>query len=257
MRTLSARHHIRARRFTRDADATFSDDLSGLHAVMSGSASTWTAKNECTLALEVLESHRGPSSEWTLDALSKLVREIDQHIYEPVKTDDPFDLWGWGMSLVVAAFVGPRVRIAHVGRCRAYRVDKGAATPLTVDHSLLALLSMSSSFQQTDEATRREALRSHGRIQLQCLGSQALSAITFNEVDLSPSSTLVLVSPGATLALETTDELKRWEGSPLDAFATWVTQRGKQLEDANATAESQGDIDAASVVIEPFGPSER
>ena len=100
---------------------------------------------------------------------------------------------GMGTTLVLAAFLGARLMLAHVGDSRCYRLRAGVLAQITRDHSWLQ--------EQIDAGllTRQQAANSSSRnLVTRALGVEEHMQADINEFEVQPGDLYLLCSDGLT-----------------------------------------------------------
>lgn len=123
------------------------------------------------------------------ELLLKSIRLANREIYTKAATDPA--LAGMGTTIVVVAFEGDVMSVAHVGDSRAYRLDAKKLQPLTKDHSWV------SEMQQNHQLSEEEALSVVGKnVITRALGVRENVEIDYRLIKVKPGDIYILCSDG-------------------------------------------------------------
>ncbi|MCI0685036.1 MAG: protein phosphatase 2C domain-containing protein [Gemmataceae bacterium] len=94
-----------------------------------------------------------PMAERVLERMAERFQHIDQVLHERGAIDSA--LAGMGTTMTLAASLGPRLVIAHVGDSRAYLLRGADLTRLTKDHTMAQHLVDRGVFERVDQVNQR------------------------------------------------------------------------------------------------------
>jgi serine/threonine protein phosphatase PrpC len=207
-----------------------------LFAVADGMGGHQGGEVASKLALELLRRAADGGSD-----LAEVVREANRAVFSKA-SEDP-GLTGMGTTLTAVVLQGDRLRLAHVGDSRMYRVRDGSMERITRDHTVVENL------VEKGQLTPREAhIHPQRSILTRALGVEEDVQVDEAEVDIEPGDRLLLCSDGLTGMVDEDDILAILTRNDDPQAAS------DALVDAANEAGGQDNITA--VVLDVDGPGE-
>jgi serine/threonine protein phosphatase PrpC len=203
-----------------------------LFAVADGMGGHQGGEVASKLALERLQRAADGGSD-----LADVVREANRAVFSKA-SEDP-GLAGMGTTLTAVVLEGDRLRLAHVGDSRMYRVRDDSMERITRDHTVVENL------VEKGQLTPKEAhIHPQRSILTRALGVEEDVQVDEAEVDLKPGDRLLLCSDGLTGMVDEDDILRilTEKGDPQAA--------SDALVDAANDAGGQDNITAVVVDVE-------
>jgi serine/threonine protein phosphatase PrpC len=208
-----------------------------LFAVADGMGGHQGGEVASKLALERLRRAADGGSD-----LADVVREANRAVFSKA-SEDP-GLAGMGTTLTAVVLQGDRLRLAHVGDSRMYRIRDGNMERVTRDHTVVENL------VEKGQLTPREAhIHPQRSILTRALGVEEDVQVDEAEIDLKPGDRLLLCSDGLTGMVDENDILRILTENDDDPQAA-----SDALVDAANDAGGQDNITA--VVLDVEGSAE-
>lgn len=161
-----------------------------LYAVADGMGGHQGGEVASRLALETVE-HRLEDGDADL---VETVRNANRAVLDQAATDEGLE--GMGTTLTLLRLEDDRIRIAHVGDSRAYRLRDGDLELLTEDHTLVNRM------VQEGKLTPAEArIHPHRSILTRALGVEGRLEVDLRDHDARPGDRILLCSDGLTSVL--------------------------------------------------------
>jgi serine/threonine protein phosphatase PrpC len=203
-----------------------------LFAVADGMGGHQGGEVASKLALELLRRAADGGSD-----LAEVVREANRAVFSKA-SEDP-GLTGMGTTLTAVVLQGDRLRLAHVGDSRMYRVRDGSMERITRDHTVVENL------VEKGQLTPREAhIHPQRSILTRALGVEEDVQVDEAEVDIKPGDRLLLCSDGLTGMVGEEDILRILTGNDDPQAAS------DALVDAANEAGGQDNITAVVLDVE-------
>ena len=174
-------------------DRFFFDEAKGVYCVIDGVGGHNAGERAAAIAADVLRASMARTSE--ADLRAAFARASDA-IYEAASRDPALS----GMACVVslAAISDGRVRFAHVGDTRLYKLRGGTITKLTRDQSPVGELEDSGALTETEAMRHPRRNEIYKDLGSRPPGPDVAASILTGEVPFEPDAALLLCSDGLT-----------------------------------------------------------
>ena len=174
-------------------DRFFFDEAKGVYCVIDGVGGHNAGERAAAIAADVLRASMARTSE--ADLRAAFARASDA-IYDAASRDPALS----GMACVVslAAISDGRVRFAHVGDTRLYKLHGGAITKLTRDQSPVGELEDSGALTETEAMRHPRRNEIYKDLGSRPPGPDVAASILTGEVAFEPDAALLLCSDGLT-----------------------------------------------------------
>ena len=174
-------------------DRFFFDEAKGVYCVIDGVGGHNAGERAAAIAADVLRASMERTSE--ADLRAAFARASDA-IYDAASRDAALS----GMACVVslAAISNGRVRFAHVGDTRLYKLHAGAITKLTRDQSPVGELEDSGALTETEAMRHPRRNEIYKDLGSRPPGPEVAASILTGEVAFEPDAALLLCSDGLT-----------------------------------------------------------
>ena len=174
-------------------DRFFFDEAKGVYCVIDGVGGHNAGERAAAIAADVLRASMARTSE--ADLRAAFARASDA-IYEAASGDPALS----GMACVVslAAISDGRVRFAHVGDTRLYKLRGGTITKLTRDQSPVGELEDSGALTETEAMRHPRRNEIYKDLGSRPPGPEVAASILTGEVAFEPDAALLLCSDGLT-----------------------------------------------------------
>ena len=174
-------------------DRFFFDEAKGVYCVIDGVGGHNAGERAAAIAADVLRASMARTSE--ADLRAAFARASDA-IYDAASRDPALS----GMACVVslAAISDGRVRFAHVGDTRLYKLRGGAITKLTRDQSPVGELEDSGALTETEAMRHPRRNEIYKDLGSRPPGPDVAASILTGEVAFEPDAALLLCSDGLT-----------------------------------------------------------
>ena len=174
-------------------DRFFFDEAKGVYCVIDGVGGHNAGERAAAIAADVLRASMARTSE--ADLRAAFARASDS-IYDAASRDPALS----GMACVVslAAISDGRVRFAHVGDTRLYKLRGGAITKLTRDQSPVGELEDSGALTETEAMRHPRRNEIYKDLGSRPPGPDVAASILTGEVAFEPDAALLLCSDGLT-----------------------------------------------------------
>lgn len=177
--------------------AVLADGMGGHKAGEVASAmAVGTILNELSAALRQPESEAAETmfGECVTDGMliQQAIEKANLAIHDTAARSPAYE--GMGTTIVVAAFKGDRINVAHVGDSRLYRLRDGSLEQLTTDHSLSHELIAKGYFQNAEEVAAAGLKNAITR----ALGLETTVQVDLKEDAALPGDVYLLCSDGLT-----------------------------------------------------------
>jgi serine/threonine protein phosphatase PrpC len=174
-------------------DRFFFDETKGVYCVIDGVGGHNAGERAAAIAADVLRASMDRTSE--ADLRAAFARASDA-IFEAASRDPALS----GMACVVslAAISNGRVRFAHVGDTRLYKLHGGAVTKLTRDQSPVGELEDSGALTETEAMRHPRRNEIYKDLGSRPPGPDVAASILTGEVAFEPDAALLLCSDGLT-----------------------------------------------------------
>jgi serine/threonine protein phosphatase PrpC len=174
-------------------DRFFFDEAKGVYCVIDGVGGHNAGERAAAIAADVLRASMDRTSE--ADLRAAFARASDA-IYDAASRDPALS----GMACVVslAAISNGRVRFAHVGDTRLYKLRAGAITKLTRDQSPVGELEDGGGLTETEAMRHPRRNEIYKDLGSRPPGPDVAASILTGEVAFEPDAALLLCSDGLT-----------------------------------------------------------
>ena len=174
-------------------DRFFFDEAKGIYCVIDGVGGHNAGERAAAIAADVLRASMARTSE--ADLRAAFARASDA-IYEAASGDPALS----GMACVVslAAISDGRVRFAHVGDTRLYKLRGGTITKLTRDQSPVGELEDSGALSETEAMRHPRRNEIYKDLGSRPPGPEVAASILTGEAAFEPDAALLLCSDGLT-----------------------------------------------------------
>ena len=174
-------------------DRFFFDEAKGVYCVIDGVGGHNAGERAAAIAADVLRASMERTSE--ADLRAAFARASDA-IYEAASHDAALS----GMACVVslAAISNGRVRFAHVGDTRLYKLHAGTITKLTRDQSPVGELEDSGALTETEAMRHPRRNEIYKDLGSRPPGPDVAASILTGDVAFEPDAALLLCSDGLT-----------------------------------------------------------
>ena len=174
-------------------DRFFFDEAKGVYCVIDGVGGHNAGERAAAIAADVLRASMDRTSE--ADLRDAFVRASDA-IYAEASRDAALS----GMACVVslAAVSNGRVRFAHVGDTRLYKLRAGTITKLTRDQSPVGELEDSGALTETEAMRHPRRNEIYKDLGSRPPGPDVAASILTGDVPFEPDAALLLCSDGLT-----------------------------------------------------------
>jgi serine/threonine protein phosphatase PrpC len=174
-------------------DRFFFDEAKGVYCVIDGVGGHNAGERAAAIAADVLRASMARTSE--ADLRAAFARASDA-IYDAASRDPALS----GMACVVslAAISDGRVRFAHVGDTRLYKLRGGAITKLTRDQSPVGELEDSGALTETEAMRHPRRNEIYKDLGSRPPGPEVAASILTGDVAFEPDAALLLCSDGLT-----------------------------------------------------------
>jgi PPM family protein phosphatase len=174
-------------------DRFFFDEAKGVYCVIDGVGGHNAGERAAAIAADVLRASMDRTSEADLRAAFARASDAIYH----AATRDPA-LSGMACVVSLAAISNGRVRFAHVGDTRLYKLHGGAITKLTRDQSPVGELEDSGALTETEAMRHPRRNEIYKDLGSRPPGPDVSSSILTGEVLFEPDAALLLCSDGLT-----------------------------------------------------------
>jgi PPM family protein phosphatase len=172
-------------------DRFFFDEAKGVYCVIDGVGGHNAGERAAAIAADVLRASMARTSE--ADLRAAFARASDA-IYDAASRDPALS----GMACVVsmAAISNGRVRFAHVGDTRLYKLHAGTITKLTRDQSPVGELEDSGALTETEAMRHPRRNEIYKDLGSRPPGPEVAASVLTGEVAFEPEAALLLCSDG-------------------------------------------------------------
>jgi len=174
-------------------DRFFFDEAKGVYCVIDGVGGHNAGERAAAIAADVLRASMERTSE--ADLRDAFARASDA-IYEAASRDPA--LAGMACVVSLAAISNGRVRFAHVGDTRLYKLRAGAITKLTRDQSPVGELEDSGALTETEAMRHPRRNEIYKDLGSRPPGPDVAASILTGDVPFEPDAALLLCSDGLT-----------------------------------------------------------
>ena len=211
---------------TNNEDSFGYDESAGIYAVCDGMGGM--ASGEVASSLAVAGILRGftSSAETGAPVSMRLFPAINSANKDVWENGQSVENKGMGTTAVVAALDGDKLILGNVGDSRAYILQDGKCTQLTVDHSYINELIRNGTL--TIESARTADLRGMESIITRAVGVSADVQPDFFSVDLKPGTGVLLATDGLSRYVTQEEIATILEGSTFDSACANLIQVAKE-----------------------------